>query len=45
VALLGSPIAFQPCGEAPCIIDGYTPAPAVVGGGTTAPFGEFTWMR
>ncbi|CAM9417967.1 unnamed protein product, partial [Ectocarpus sp. 12 AP-2014] len=30
------------CGEAPCIIEGYTPAPAVVGGGTTAPYGTST---
>ena len=30
----------QVCGEAPCIIEGFTPAPAVVGGGTSAPVGE-----
>eukprot|EP00752_Nemacystus_decipiens_P009057 g8086.t2 len=30
------------CGEAPCIIEGYTPAPAVVGGGTAAPIGTST---
>ncbi|CAM9635574.1 unnamed protein product [Pylaiella littoralis] len=30
------------CGEAPCIIENFTPAPAVVGGGTLAPFGNST---
>ncbi|CAM9220243.1 unnamed protein product, partial [Sphacelaria rigidula] len=28
------------CGEPPCIIEGYTPAPAVVGGGTAAPISD-----
>ncbi|CAM9267001.1 unnamed protein product [Ascophyllum nodosum] len=28
------------CGQPPCIIDSFTPAPAVVGGGTRAPAGD-----